>query len=656
MAMVNGELGFEKIDIAIPREIRRETQAFLDSKPFVTVINGKRHGLGSMVNYIISAIRGVGARTNDFDPAGTCLNFSRALIKRGCQDVLEDQSMEAQEIQKFRQAWFGRTPEDNGSLVYDHSLLREEVEHGILKRVCKTFEEACKILTAAAEADWRNPEHVAVIAEDLEAVKRFVQETTIDSTKKLPKDGVHVPFEDRMAVYKKGSKVHEITVTRKWDEGAFKVSGIDFKPEELELIKDKKGRTQTCAAGLPLYKGVMYDQYHIARVGAAEALVVFNEDATRLNTQELPAKLKAECLRLVGYQKYSQLCGFISHQKAMRKTVADQYAVEEAAILESVKDNRRADQFESWEKIAKQRRRDVYNAIENNLRIAYQTAGIDPVKMIKFMLGICVKEDEMKMSDFARQALPAEWALFTFAVMREYAPDSTAFKTTNHLRRCVRSAVGNEYYFEDGIAYDEDGAFVAQASQVIPDGMYSVAVDEEGNAVATRSIEELIRKSIPQARREDGVAFRLRFAGEEKMSSREIQQRLSMTLNALRGNEVKLISYKQTPHAVLRDAVIARIEGKAYCVGNYAASDRSGNNSVFNNVLHDVKGRVAQVVTGIYRNKDGKVVPSAILVLKGTTDMEEGEAESLSVEPEKTCAKQVKSRREIGAKYAKAEF
>lgn len=610
-------------------------------------------GMKDLLNFISAGIEQIGTITNAFDCATTMRLYAKLLTQSGYENITDTLDSDEAEIRSWGLAMevvcvsgFRRRDEDeetikvqaatlganlpgNEVLIHGESLKQLE-KYGdykpVLKRVpdpvwgeitvCSRLEEAAAVIDQILHCDLNKLSNVALAFEELEGVKRFYGENSIDACKKFPEAGLPIPGFVFMMNTKKASKM-PWGVKLNLKEFKVDVTGVaEDNHSELKVVtrKDAIGDVKVISApekaGHKIVMKSWYkDMYQTFRRSTEPALVAYGQKLLKHihdNNMDYPDFVM---------DKISEaMAKFPDVATAMERVIVDRGAV--IRQIQGDLDKTAAEfgeESEEYQSEADQAAKQIsaFNkAAANHARVIYQAPYVKgerslfPEEAIYVALGVSMKrfeaqkerlakeaeeaaleldakaklleayddgvdvseqfefkgsDDERKqlvaayeaakkasmdayaridasaISDFARTAMPNEWAVFCLLTewQRTTTTDQNGNKyTEGTFNPCItigleegvpERAQGWCLEFVDGIAEFKGQVVAKMTEHPAPNGRFIIdfVEDEEGNRkpVAATPLIFLARQSVTFARPDDGMIVRLLASNNEDVQA-----------------------------------------------------------------------------------------------------------------------------------------
>lgn len=621
-------------------------------------------GMKDLLNFISAGIEQIGTITNAFDCATTMRLYSKLLRQAGYEKITDALDSDNVEIRSWGLAMevvcvsgFRRRDEDhetvaaqaaelganlpgNEVLIHGESLIQLK-KYGdykpVLKRVpdpvwgeitvCSKLEEAAAVIDQILHCDLNKLTNVALAFEELEGVKRFYGENSIDACKKFPEAGLPIPGFVFMMNTKKASKMPwgvklnfkefrvDVTGVTEDSHSELKVVTRHNQPIDVDgetgeaIVGDTKVISAPEKAGHKIVMKSWYkDMYQTLRRSTEPALVAYGQKLLKHihdNNMDYPDFVM---------DKISEaMAKFPDVATAMERVIVDR-----GAVIRQIQNelDKAAAEFgedsEEYKSEADQAAKQIsaFNkAAANHARVIYQAPYVKgerslfPEEAIYVALGVSMKRfeaqkerlakeaeeaaleldakaklleayddgvdvserfdfkagdereqlvaayeaakkasmdayariDASAISDFARTAMPNEWAVFCLLTEWQRTtttkPDGTKY-TEGTFNPCIsidleegvpERAQGWCLEFVDGIAEFKGQVIAKMTEHPAPNGRFIIdfVEDEEGNRkpVAAIPLIFLARQSVTFARPDDGMIVRVLASNNEDVQS-----------------------------------------------------------------------------------------------------------------------------------------
>jgi len=619
---------------------------FKNAIEMVNSHSGSFVGYGAWANYISLGIDNVGTVISTFNLFDTSLVSAIRLQQAGFVSVSQAEGAPLSKelgrcAMNIRNTWltvFGELGEGvhyETALKYDNVVANHNGMEYVkveLDDVKECFSRAAKINTALPLTD------IESFCRDAEAIKRFYGEYTIDATKK-PEDFLREkPFFDYMKNVTQRSR-QEFSVKIDRDTHTVKVEGAslaenvgeDGKVQPfLTIAVDKKGKEiQREDGNGAVRKFDCPDMFQEIRAQSAEYLKELATLCMGVPVQKLSAE---ELKKIANIKKDKDVNGGViskvlipalGMQRGVWQSMTDYVKTYQKQLERRY--GKKSVEVDEFVKAQKQHNNVCYNAVTNNVRRLFESAGInDAVTRVRVLLAVVCgnlqRVEWDKLSSFAQSALPEEWFIYTMTMMRDdvWTPSETMDKLVfRHELSDVELAGlnGVAVTLEDGMLR-ANGIVIAHTDGKDLNGQFVLRVTDDG-VYACHDIISLVK--VPEA--DKNVTLFVTGADEGTSSN------LDNILEKVTGNEVRLVPFNG--NAIM-------VNGEK--VGKFRCNINGKVNGLVNRLYggaHGVKGNAVEVVRGRYEDEEKHVVRDiAVVVLKDTAAMTDEEVDGIGFTPE----------------------
>lgn len=453
------------------------------------------------------------------------------------------------------------------------------------------------------------------VTRDMEAIKRFFGEKTIDSAKKPDKDVMGgIPLMDNMKRVKMRSRT-ALTLSLDWDARRSVIGGFKKDPNrDTELVK-KVNKDGSVTEYVDLND--MWNQSRSEFFGYAKEVA---DELMKVSGQQLP---REEVLAItMAVKKHGDVVRALALLKQILQSASTALARKKAEYESLYKKG--SYRAEAWAKTAKAENNELYPDVRNQARLICELGKVnDPVERVRCALATVLFQNLDtkaqvnwdKLSGFVSNALDVEWQIYKLHVEKSnpWTPQETmdAVEFANELSDEELVALnGKTMTFEDGAAYDENGEEVCYG-KVELNGEFTIRVADDG-IYACRNLTEVLTGLIPKADP-------------------------SRVLFVTKGGKVDIEAFKAAVvnHSVTlapwnKDAIIMNDNGKLVEVGKFRTEFMFKAFSNVTMALYGGKlgkvGTVTKVIKGFYDGKAGRE-EIAICTLCAAREASETEAE-----------------------------
>lgn len=576
-------------------------------------------GVGYYVNYVCQGIKNVGQVTNMFNPFSHLAWQAKQLLDAGYKVFGDIKEKDIKGNDNLYRAFtdvkecLSLFTKNGGKHVTYQTPLRysngpEEGYHGfdvveITLFDCFTvFErlQQCVLKNMTCEEIYR-------AMYDCEAVKRALQETTIDYTKS-PVKNFHIPCGDKIEAIKPLSK-QTLEVVAKWNEQNIEAKGVDFKETrtvEVELGDKKAKFVKLC------------DFNQLCIKDGVEALKAFALDCVKAEAAHFDDNTVADIIDEEAFSTVEerQALQAVKMLKEIRQGYTSAVAEQQKNLLR-VSSGENDYSYVEGCKVLKQHKKVVYNTALDMIRTAMMKIA-DPVKKIQLMLYLAGIRDEnpdwTKIADIAT-VLEQEWFLFCNSI------DSDAIHEVRdrvHFFGDISDKAaldGKEVYINNSLLIGKNGIVVGRVSGNYTGKAILKLIDSE--VFATVPYEEMVTVPTAKANR---IMIPLVNQPDDKTVQKLYGAEDVITAKVVNGQNI-LLAFDSK-------------DGKYDFVSNYRVNTRSYKDETrfvtsqcFASQVDNKRGKIVEVIPTMYEDEKKQKKYSAIVVIEL-----DNEAASLSAE------------------------
>lgn len=615
--------------------VAEASKAARDTQKVLRVKNLLQAGICHYLDYALLGIDEVGVVIVNFNPDSSERRALKNIARFGYQTVAETKTAlnkgqiggtqkerrqlrrDIAEVEYGFRVKYGIGQSDD-TAVYESPFFYSDVEINGFMQVQVTRDGVFEACARAQKLSAKIPVAEALkVVRDMEAIKRFFGEKTIDSAKKPDKDIMGgIPLMDNMKRVKMRSRT-PLTLTLNWDSRRAVVGGFKKDPNrDTELIK-KVNKDGSVTEFVDLND--MWNQSRSEFFGYAKEVA---DELMRVSGQQLP---REEVLAItMAVKKHGDVVRALALLKQILQSASTALARKKAEYESLYKKG--SYRAEAWAKTAKAENNELYPDVRNQARLICELGKVnDPVERVRCALATVLfqnldtksKINWDKLSGFVSNALDVEWQIYKLHVEKSnpWTPQETMDKVsfvdgieaTDEILAAINETSAE---FVNGAVYDEDGEEIL-VGNVELNGEFTIRVADDG-IYACRNLTEVLTGLIPKADP-------------------------SRVLFVTKGGKVDIEAFKSAVvnHSVTlapwnKDAIIMNDNGKLVEVGKFRTEFMFKAFSSVTMALYGDKqgkvGTVTKVIKGFYDSKAGRE-EIAICTLCAAREASETEAE-----------------------------
>lgn len=443
------------------------------------------------------------------------------------------------------------------------------------------------------------------VVRDMEAIKRFFGEKTIDSAKKPDKDVMGgIPLMDNMKRVKMRSRT-ALSLTLNWDSRKAVIGGFKKDPNrDTELVK-RVNKDGSVTEFVDLND--MWNQSRSEFFGYAKEIA---DELMKVSGQQLP---REEVLAvMMAVKKHGDVVRALALLKQILQSATTALAKKKAEYESLYKKG--SYRAEAWAKTAKAENNELYPDVRNQARLICELGKVnDPVERVRCALASVLFQNLNtkaqvnwdKLSGFVSNALDVEWQIYKLHVEKgnAWTPQETMDEVSFNEELTDEQLVainGTTMVFENGASYDEDGEEVCYG-KVELNGEFTIRVADDG-IYACRNLTEVLTGLIPKANSD-----RILFTTSEKTN--------------VKAFKAAVLQQPVTLAPMKRDAILVTNQnGAIRQVGNFRTVDH------FDMVQGKFKPAISRVTNKLYGGNAG-VTGTVEKVIHGVYETARGRQE-----------------------------